>query len=173
MMTSLLLYWSSKQQITVVIWCSKLETTFKFMCHIHSPALINTHMGVARLSTLGRQEKNISSIFPHPVIRGVRVSSFQLISLFLNIFLCQNFSFFVSFQPIFGSFTQFHTVFRRFFEPLTPPRYILSHFSSFFFIFFLQLDPPGAPTQEGPGTVCHWTHTSNVRYTKTWYCKTI
>ena len=43
--------------------------------------------------------------------QGCESSSFQLISLSLKIFLCQNFSFFFYFQPIFGIFTQFHLVF--------------------------------------------------------------
>ena len=45
------------------------------------------------------------------VIPGCESSSFQLISLFLTIFLCQNYSFFFYIQPIFDIFTQFHTVF--------------------------------------------------------------
>ena len=53
-------------------------------------------------------------------IQGWETSSFQLISLFLTIFLCQNFSLFFYFQPIFGIFTQVHTVFVFGHWPLTP-----------------------------------------------------
>ena len=47
-------------------------------------------------------------------IQGCESSSFQLISSFLKIFLCQNSSFFFYFQPIFGIFPRFHAVFPRF-----------------------------------------------------------
>ena len=46
--------------------------------------------------------------------QGCESSSFQMISSFLKKFLCQNFSFFFDFQPSFGCFTQFHTVFPQF-----------------------------------------------------------
>ena len=45
---------------------------------------------------------------------GVWEFLFQLISSFLKIFLCQNFSFFFYFQPIFGILPWFHSVFPRF-----------------------------------------------------------
>ena len=57
--------------------------------------------------------------------QGCESSSFQLISLFLKIFLCQNFSLFYYFQPIFGIFAQFHTVFSSFL-------YVVSHTSALF-----------------------------------------
>ena len=45
-------------------------------------------------------------------MQGCESSSFQLISLFFENFLVlQNFNFFFYFQPIFGIFTQFHSVF--------------------------------------------------------------
>ena len=44
-------------------------------------------------------------------IHGCESFSFQQISSILKIFLCQSFSFFFNFQPIFGIFTQFHAVF--------------------------------------------------------------
>ena len=53
--------------------------------------------------------------------RGVRVPSFQLISSFLKIFWCRNFSFFFHFQPIlsfYHDFTLFFLVFCLW--PLTP-----------------------------------------------------
>ena len=46
--------------------------------------------------------------------QGCESSSFQLISSFLKNFMCQNFSFFFYFHPIFGIFTRFQAVFPRF-----------------------------------------------------------
>ena len=124
----------------------KTRTTFKFMCHIHSPALINTHMGVARLSTLGRQEKNISSSFPHPVIRGVRVPLFSWFPCFW-IFSCAKisaFSFLISlFLAVLPSFTQFFVVFLSLSHPRVIFSLIFPHFSSFSsFNLILRVRPP-------------------------------
>ena len=47
--------------------------------------------------------------------QGCESSSFQLISSFLKIFLCQNFSFFFYFQPIFGILPNFRLFFPFFF----------------------------------------------------------
>ena len=48
-------------------------------------------------------------------LQGCESSSFQLNSSYLEVFLCQNFSFCLYFQPVFGIFTQFHDVFPHFF----------------------------------------------------------
>ena len=54
-------------------------------------------------------------------MQGCESSSVQLISLFLKIFLCQNFCFFIYFQPVFSIFTQFMLFFLVFcLWPLTP-----------------------------------------------------
>ena len=63
------------------------------------------------------------SWFQNANVAGVCSSSFQLISSFSKFFLCQNFSFFFYFQPIFVIFTRFHiTLFFLVFclWPLTP-----------------------------------------------------
>ena len=71
--------------------------------------------------------------------QGCESPSFELISSFLKMFLCQNFSFFFYFEPIFGIFTQFHAVFPCFLS-------VVSHtsakvFDGFAFYIFIQRIP--------------------------------
>ena len=65
-------------------------------------------------------------------MQGCESSSFELIFSFLKIFLCQNFSFFFYFQPIFGILPGFHSVFPRFlhFLFIFIVQYYISRYSS-------------------------------------------
>ena len=82
---------------------------------LESNVLLSQPKGVELLSTCCfRKQHCFSQLLKRTSIQGCESSSFQLISSFLEIFLCQNFTFFFYFQPIFGIFIQFQVVFPRF-----------------------------------------------------------